>query len=162
MRIHAALLALSLAGCVHAMPPSMRHPLEGARAPSFTQIAAEPTQVGIPVTRPVKVTVIDFWASWCDGCQQSIPALEALYRDKRDEGLRVVGVSVDEHAEHAHAMAASLGATFPIVMDGGRFAGSYRVTQVPITFVVDAGGTVRWVGREPAEVARAALALLAE
>jgi cytochrome c biogenesis protein CcmG, thiol:disulfide interchange protein DsbE len=164
MRTAAApLLLLPLLGC-HAMPASFNHPLAGAQAPALAKIADEPAQVGIPTTNAtaVKVTIIDFWASWCPGCQTSIPALEALYRERRGEGLRVVGVSVDEHPEHARAMAASLGASFPIVFDDGNYASSYRVAQVPITFVVDANGTVRWVGREPAEVRDAALAVLAE
>lgn len=162
MRIAPALLLIPLAACAPTMPASFRHPLAGGQAPSLAKIADEPAQVGIPITRPVKVTIIDFWASWCPGCQTSIPALEALYRDKRDEGLRVVGVSVDEHPEHARAMAASLGASFPILFDDGNYASSYRVAQVPLTFVVDANGTVRWVGREPAEVRSAALAVLSE
>ena len=153
---------VALAGCGHAMPPSLRHPLAGAAAPSLAQIAAEPAQVGIPVTTPVKVTVIDFWASWCEGCRVSIPHLDALYRDKREEGLRVVGVSVDERAEHAYAMASSLGASFPIVVDDGRLQSSYRVAQVPLTFVIDGAGVVRWVGREPEAVRSAALSVLAE
>jgi cytochrome c biogenesis protein CcmG/thiol:disulfide interchange protein DsbE len=162
-RLAAALPCLALAACAHTMPASLRHPLAGNRAPALAQLAtAEPAAVGIPGASSAKVTVVDFWASWCGGCQDSIPQLEALYRDKRDDGLRVVGVSVDERAENAYAMAASLHTTFPIVVDDGRLASSYRVAQVPLTFVIDAGGTVRWVGREPDAVRAAALAVLSE
>jgi cytochrome c biogenesis protein CcmG/thiol:disulfide interchange protein DsbE len=153
---------IALAGCAHEMPPSLRHPLAGARAPALGQLAAEPAQVGIPTATPVKVTVIDFWTSWCEGCQDSIPRLDALYRDKRDDGLRVVGVSLDERADAAYAMAAQLHATFPVVVDDGRLASAYRVAQVPLTFVIDGGGTVRWVGRDPDAVRRAVAVVLAE
>jgi cytochrome c biogenesis protein CcmG/thiol:disulfide interchange protein DsbE len=164
-RLAAALPCLvALAACAPSMPPSLRHPLAGSRAPALAQIAtAEPDAVGIPGgAGSAKVTIVDFWASWCGGCQQSIPQLEALYRDKRDEGLRVVGVSVDERAENAYAMVASLHTTFPIVVDDGRLASSYGVAQVPLTFVIDGSGTVRWVGREPDAVRAAALAVLSE
>jgi len=145
------------------MPPSFRHVLSGSRAPALAQIQGEQGQVGIPQGAPVKVTVVDFWASWCPGCQESIPALDALYRDKREDGLRVFGVSVDERSEEAYAAAASLHATFPIVVDlDSRLASSYRVSQVPMTFVLDAGGTVRWVGRDPREVRRAVEVVMAE
>ena len=165
-RLQALVLAgsLGLASCgPGAMPPSFRHVLAGSHAPGLAQIAGDQGQVGIPQGAPVKVTVVDFWASWCPGCQESIPALDALYRDKRAEGVRVFGVSIDEHSEEAYAAAAALHATFPIVMDlDARLASSYRVAQVPITFVLDGSGTVRWVGRDPGAVRRAVEVVLAE
>ncbi len=146
------------------MPASLRHPLAGAQAPtSMTDLGGQPTEVGIWHGAPVKVTVVDFWASWCQGCQESLPALDALYRDKRGDGLNVVGVSVDERRADAYAMAQALHASFPIVVDqDSRLASSFRVAQVPLTFVVDRGGTVRWVGRDPVAVRRAVEVVLAE
>ena len=61
------------------------------------------------------------------------------------------------------AAAQALHASFPIVVDASaRFLRSYRVGQVPLTFVVDRSGTVRWVGRDPAAVRRAVEIVLAE
>jgi cytochrome c biogenesis protein CcmG/thiol:disulfide interchange protein DsbE len=159
MRLAVA-LSLALAGCVGGMPPSLRHPLAGAQAPALPKSA--PAQVGLPEGAPVKVTVVDFWASWCNGCQESLPALDAIYRDKREDGLRVIGVSVDERPENAYALAAALRTSFPVVVDDGRLAAQFRVAQVPLTFVIDAGGTVRWVGRDPTAVKSAVAAVLAE
>ena len=145
------------------MPASLRHPLAGAQAPSMADLATQPTEVGIWHGAPVRVTVVDFWASWCQGCQESLPALDALYRDKRSDGLNVIGVSVDERRDDAYAMAQALHASFPIVVDqDARLASSYRVAQVPLTFVVDRSGTVRWVGRDPGAVRRAVEVVLAE
>ena len=161
--ILAALLGLSACG-PGAMPPSVGHPLAGGQAPRFGEIAgASSDAVGLPGAGQTRVTVVDFWASWCPGCQESIPALDALYRDKRDEGLKVVGVSVDENGGAALAMAEALHASFPIVVDAdARLSRSYRVAQVPLTFVVDQRGTVRWVGRDPSAVRRAVEIVLAE
>jgi cytochrome c biogenesis protein CcmG/thiol:disulfide interchange protein DsbE len=145
------------------MPQSLRHPLAGGQAPAMSELGGEPTEVGVWQGAPVKVTVVDFWASWCQGCQESIPALDALYRDKRGDGLRVIGVSVDERRDDAYAMAQALHASFPIVFDqDARLLSQYRVAQVPLTFVVDRSGTVRWVGRDPDAVRRAAEVVLAE
>jgi cytochrome c biogenesis protein CcmG/thiol:disulfide interchange protein DsbE len=160
----AAVLGASLASAScgpGAMPPSLRHPLAGAQAPAMPEVGVE--EVGIWHGAPVKATVVDFWASWCTGCQESLPALDALYRDKRAEGLHVVGVSVDERRDDAMAMAQALHATFPIVVDqDARLLRQYRVAQVPLTFVVDRAGTVRWVGRDPTELKRAVEVVLAE
>jgi cytochrome c biogenesis protein CcmG/thiol:disulfide interchange protein DsbE len=156
--------ALGLPGCgPGVMPPSLQHPLAGAQAPSMDRMSGEQTEVGIYHGAPVKVTVVDFWASWCQGCQESIPALDALYRDKRGDGLHVIGVSVDERRDDAYAMAQALHATFPIVVDqDARLLSQYRVAQVPLTFVVDRNGTVRWVGRDPNALKRAVEVVLAE
>ncbi len=155
--------AFALASCgPGAMPASFNHPLAGAPAPRLGELGGGES-VGIWQSAPVKVTVVDFWASWCQGCQESIPALDALYRDRRADGLSVIGVSVDENRDDAMAMAQALHASFPIVVDrDSRFLSSYRVAQVPLTFVVDRSGTVRWVGRDPAAVKRAVEVVLAE
>jgi cytochrome c biogenesis protein CcmG/thiol:disulfide interchange protein DsbE len=90
-----------------------------------------------------------------------MPALDALYRDRRSQGLVVVGVSVDEEEELAARGAELLGASFPIVFDRGRrLSATFGVSQVPTTFVVDRSGVVRWVGRDPAGIRSAVSALL--
>ena len=169
MRRTATILAASLGLLVLAacgpgsMPASLRHPLAGAQAPAMGEITGETGEVGIWHGPAVKVTVVDFWASWCQGCQESLPALDALYRSKRGDGLAVVGVSVDERRDDAFATAQALHASFPIVVDqDARLLSQYRVAQVPLTFVVDRNSTVRWVGRDPGELRRAVEVVLAE
>lgn len=158
-----AIAAVGPAGCAHALPPSLGHSLVGNAAPEFHETSTLDRDVGVPGGMRTKVTVVDFWASWCGTCQQSIPELDALYRDRRDDGVMVIGVSVDEAKDDAIAAANRLHATFPIVHDPRMsVAGSYRVANVPITFVVDRRGTVRWVGRDPGDVKRAVEFVLSE
>jgi cytochrome c biogenesis protein CcmG/thiol:disulfide interchange protein DsbE len=60
-------------------------------------------------------------------------------------------------------MAQALHATFPILVDqDSRLLSQYRVAQVPLTFLVDRAGTVRWVGRDPTDLRRAVEVVLAE
>jgi len=42
------------------------------------------------------IRVVDFWATWCPPCREAIPHLNALHRKYRDQGVNVVGISVDE------------------------------------------------------------------
>src|SRR5262249_37760584 len=79
------LVALSSACWPGVVPPSLNHPLENAHAPEFHELATSSWDVGLPGTPSTKVTVIDFWASWCDECQRTMPALERLYRDKKED-----------------------------------------------------------------------------
>ncbi|MDB2325621.1 AhpC/TSA family protein [Flavobacteriaceae bacterium] len=43
-----------------------------------------------------KVTIIDFWASWCRPCRIENPNLVRLYKRMHDKGLEIVGVSLDK------------------------------------------------------------------
>ncbi|XXT18740.1 redoxin domain-containing protein [Sorangium sp. So ce429] len=164
VRPGAAACALLVLGCgPGAMPASVRHPLVGSAAPEFHAESTSAVTVGVPGTRRTRVTVIDFWASWCASCSRTMPALDRLWRDRKADGVAVIGVNVDDSEAAAEAAAYQLGATFPIVADlDQRLTGTYGVAQVPLTFVVDGAGTVRWVGRDPEGARRAVDVLLSE
>ncbi|MFO0755945.1 MAG: TlpA disulfide reductase family protein [Byssovorax sp.] len=154
----------ALSGCfLGPMPASVGHPLAGATAPEFHELATSEREVGLPGSPRVRVTVVDFWASWCETCKEAMPALDALWRDKQEDGVMVIGVSVDESPDDAMLAMQHLHATFPVVLDPGmRIAGSFSVGSVPTTFVVDRKGVVRWVGHDPTLARRAVDVVLHE
>ena len=43
-----------------------------------------------------KVTIIDFWASWCRPCRIENPNLVRLYKRMHDKGLEIISVSLDK------------------------------------------------------------------
>ncbi|AKT36448.1 TlpA disulfide reductase family protein [Chondromyces crocatus] len=156
--------ALQLCGCgAPRMPPSARHPLMGVEAPAFEGEGSGIRTVGVPGDYLTRVTVVDFWASWCAACNVTMPALEMLFRERQVDGVMVIGVSVDESEGAAVRMAQRLRTSFPIVMDPSRrIASDYGVSQLPLTFVIDANGRVRWVGDDPGLARRAVEVLLSE
>jgi thiol-disulfide isomerase/thioredoxin len=89
--------------------------------------------------------VVKFIAKNCVPCQRTLPAMERLHREHPD--IVIVGVSEDETEDDARALAGLHRLTFPVVVDSGNvLAGRYRVTDLPVTFVVDRAGTIVWVG----------------
>lgn len=161
----AAAAAGLLLGCRgRSLPPSVRHPLLNAEAPSFEAEGSGARAVGVPAADFLtRVIVLDFWASWCAACVVSMPALDALFRERQTEGVMVIGVSVDESEGAAAMMAQRLQASFPIVMDPDRrIANDYGVFQIPLTFVIDGGGRVVWVGNDPNGARRAVDWVLSE
>src|SRR4029453_16103313 len=95
LSIGLALASLLAAGCgPGTMPASLGHSLVGNVAPEFSESSTSEADVSVPGGPVTKVTVVDFWASWCETCKQSMPMLDELYRDRRAKGVMVIGVSV--------------------------------------------------------------------
>jgi cytochrome c biogenesis protein CcmG, thiol:disulfide interchange protein DsbE len=157
------LLATAVVACgPKVIPPSLDHPLASSSAPEFHEFSTSDYDVGVP-NLGTKVTVLDFWATWCDECQRTMPAFEKLYQDRKSDGVMVIGVSIDEDTQAAKSRAIELRASYPIVLDPGmRIASRYRVGKIPLAFVVDQRGQVRWIGRDPDDMRRAVDAVLAE
>ena len=69
----------------------------------------------------VKLTVIDFWVTWCPSSRVWFTALEALHRRYGAEGLAIIGVSQDDDRGEGSApireYAKAQGVTFPIAWD---------------------------------------------
>lgn len=158
------LTAIGCGGLTGRMPPSLRHPLAGQPAPDFeAKDALRSEMVAVPGSPETTiVTVVDFWASWCEACVLAMPSLEALHRRNRDRGVQVVGVSVDEEPRSAIGAAMAYNMSFRVVLDPhGRLQGAYAVSKIPTTFVIDRNGMIRWVGRDSEVLEQAVDRLLA-
>ncbi len=90
-----------------------------------------------------KITLIDFWASWCNPCRKSIPQLKEIYKDFADKGLEIVSVSIDKKkADWIKALDAEQ-LPWPCVIDTKNvFGNDYKGRAVPTFILVDANGMV--------------------
>jgi thiol-disulfide isomerase/thioredoxin len=90
-----------------------------------------------------KVTLVNFWATWCAPCRAEIPDLIALQEKYRDR-LQIVGVSVDEApAEAVRAFAQAHRINYPVVMATHEITRAFPgVFALPTTFVLDQLGRV--------------------
>src|SRR5690348_11361212 len=96
-----------------------------------------------------KVVLLDFWATWCDSCLESLPVYEKLYESRRGDGLVVLGVDEDARAKGVAGFAAKRGVTYPVLLDTDKDAYyAYRVRGLPTTFLIDANGKIQrqWTG----------------
>ncbi|MGA8117568.1 MAG: TlpA disulfide reductase family protein [Actinocatenispora sp.] len=97
------------------------------------------------------VTVINFWASWCNPCAAEAPDMEKVYRATRDDGVRFVGVNIRDQKDAARAFVSGRGMTYPSLFDPpGRVALAFRdfpPNTIPATVVVDRQGRVAAVLR---------------
>jgi thiol-disulfide isomerase/thioredoxin len=67
-----------------------------------------------------KVVLVNFWATWCKPCRVEIPALTALYRDYKDQGFVVLGVSVDSEVSAIKPFARVMKMNYPVLVGAGR------------------------------------------
>jgi peroxiredoxin len=117
---------------------------EGQRGPGLRLATLDGRTASLEDWRD-KAIVLNFWATWCQPCTLEMPTLEALWRDYRDRGLVVVGVSVDRGAPRAvlDPYLKNLALTFPILLDpDAATATAWRVTGIPATFLIRPGGEV--------------------
>ena len=86
------------------------------------------------------LTVIDFWATWCQPCIRSVPKLVEMNKDFESQGVRFVGISVDSprNLSKIKPFSRSMGITYPILHDpSGELMGDLNVLSVPTLLIVD-------------------------
>jgi thiol-disulfide isomerase/thioredoxin len=90
-----------------------------------------------------KVTLINFWATWCGPCRAEIPDLIALQERYRDH-LQIIGISEDEEsADAVRAFAAEHEINYPIAMSSDAIRRVFPgVVALPTSFVLDRQGRV--------------------
>lgn len=95
-----------------------------------------------------KVVYLDFWASWCGPCRQSLPWLQELRREFRTAGFEVIAVNVDEEPADARRFLQRYRVSYPVVGDArGRIAALYDVQDMPSSYLIDRRGHVRAIHR---------------
>jgi len=95
-----------------------------------------------------KVTIIDFWASWCGPCRRENPNVVKLYEKYHDKGLEIVGISLDRaHQKDRWIQAiADDQLTWHHVSNLNYFNGPvaklYNISSIPATYILDENGTI--------------------
>jgi cytochrome c biogenesis protein CcmG/thiol:disulfide interchange protein DsbE len=85
-----------------------------------------------------KPVVVNFFASWCQPCQEEAPTLEGLYKQYEAEGVEVIGVDYEDLDADAQAFIQANGITYPILRDpSGTLAEKFGVRGVPETYFID-------------------------
>ncbi|MGE0871237.1 MAG: TlpA family protein disulfide reductase [Kofleriaceae bacterium] len=114
-----------------------------------------------PLIAPGKVTVLDFWATWCGPCLRAMPHLDALAR--RHPDVDVVAIVADDPAK-ARTMFQHNGYQLTLLADPrGDAQNRYGVLSFPHTVVIDRAGVVRLVaGGDASAIAAAVTAALGE
>lgn len=92
-----------------------------------------------------KVTLVNFWATWCPPCVEEIPSLNRLYQRLGPKGLEVIGIDVGESPQQVQAFTQRMAVAFPLLIDteGSAFR-DWQVYAFPTTFILDRHGAIRY------------------
>ncbi|MCI9844898.1 TlpA family protein disulfide reductase [Flavobacterium pectinovorum] len=93
-----------------------------------------------------KVTIVDFWASWCGPCRKENPNVVAIYKELHSKGLNIIGVSLDKEASAWKEAIAKDNLSWTQVSNlkfwDEPIAKQYGVESIPATFILDSSGKV--------------------
>jgi thiol-disulfide isomerase/thioredoxin len=123
----------------------LRPMTSGARAPAFALPAIGPGgQLGPKISLvPGKVTVIDFWATWCNPCLKALPRLDQFAHKHPD--VVVYAIAMDEPAD-ARALFDEQHYGLTLLLDDHDTSSRYGASQIPHTVIIDREGNVRRAG----------------
>ncbi|KQM65137.1 thiol:disulfide interchange protein [Sphingomonas sp. Leaf17] len=131
-----ALLALAATASVSAEPLKV-----GDRASDFQLTMLDGSKVTMADLRG-QVVVLNFWATWCGPCKAELPLLDAYYRMRKANGLRVFTIATEDSLPTFKLKPLFAAMAIP---SARRIKGNYGVLgALPTNYVIDRGGIVRY------------------
>ncbi|MFQ5585576.1 MAG: peroxiredoxin family protein [Thermodesulfobacteriota bacterium] len=115
----------------------------GKVAPAFELPDLEGRMVSLSQFKG-KVVFLNFWATWCEPCEEEMPSMEYLYNELKGKNFEMVAVSIDSKGPGVvQEFVRKYGITFPVLHDRkGKVKERYKTTGVPETFIIDQNGVV--------------------
>lgn len=117
----------------------------GKPAPKFSAKSPEGKLISLDESLG-KVTIVDFWASWCAPCRKENPNVVALYNEYHSKGLNIIGVSLDQDATKWKDAIAKDNLNWIHVSNlkywDEPIGKQYGISSIPATFILDAKGNI--------------------
>ncbi|MBJ7539362.1 TlpA disulfide reductase family protein [Marinomonas transparens] len=96
-----------------------------------------------------KVTLLDFWASWCAPCRQSLPQLNRLRNQFNNKGFEIIAVNLDENTKDAKTFLEQYPVQYPILTKASQSQiQAYEIEGLPVSYLIGKDGKIitRFVG----------------
>ena len=93
-----------------------------------------------------KLTLVDFWASWCGPCRAEMPHVVQAYKDFHAKGLEIVGVSLDQRKDDWTAAVEELHMAWPQMSDlkgwNSKAVALYGIQGIPFSVLINQQGEI--------------------
>ena len=89
-----------------------------------------------------KITVLNFWATWCGPCIGELEDLQGIHRSMQKKGVGVVGIMIDDDLDAARALLDEFGVGYPVILAPDTLDDFFPLEALPSTLFVGPDGTV--------------------
>ena len=133
-------------------PPAFANDLQvGKAAPLATLVTLDGQHIATSDLRGHTV-ILTFWATWCQPCGEEMPLPSRYAEAHRDQGLMVLGFSLDDAETLDKVRAIAKQTRFPVGLLAASSAPGYgRMWRIPVSFVIDRDGILRYDGWKAAQ-----------
>lgn len=105
-----------------------------------------------------KVSLLNFWASWCPPCRSEMPSIERLYAAMKGKKFEIIAVNAGERLKQVEDFISKHNYTFPIYLDEtNALTGVFAARGIPVTYVINKEGKIVAVRPGAMEYDQAAL-----
>jgi peroxiredoxin len=111
-------------------------------APAFTLTTNDGSQMSLD-DMGGKVVLLDFWATWCGPCRESLPEMQKIVAKFADQPLVVLSISIDNNEAAWKRFIANNKMTWPQYLDAnGALSRAYGASSIPRYFTIDTDGAL--------------------
>ena len=135
-------LLLAVAGLLLSTEPAAAVLQKGDKAPAIkmTTMSGQPISLN---NYKGYVLVMDFFATWCIPCKESIPHMNSLNRKYGKQGLQILGVSVDEgNDREVKSFIGERKISYPVAIADEDMQTEYGLRSIPTVYVINKKGMI--------------------
>ncbi len=122
----------------------------GQKAAPFKLLSVEGKEIALESFAKDKVTLLVFGTTWCPSCRHEVPILKEYYDDLKDDGLKVLGIDVQESKKKVSSFVGKNRINYPVALDSNAdVARLYQVVGIPLNIVLDKNGVIRYKDNRP-------------
>jgi len=123
-------------------PSALAAPEIGRAAPPLVVQQLDGREFDLSAHRG-NVVILNIWATWCPPCRAEMPALDSFYRQHRDEGVDVIGLSADDPRDRRSVVKVMQGFSYPAALaSDSKVDGFDSPAVLPVTYVVGVDGII--------------------